>query len=63
MSMVRVKVQLQISRGIFVYGEIVQMHAIRESGYTVIKQPRNGNSKEKKNQQREIQFIEVIKHN
>jgi len=63
MSMIRVNVQLQISRGIFVYDEIIQMHAIRESDYTVIKQPRNGNSKEKKNQQTAIQFIEVIKHN
>jgi len=32
-------VQLQISRRIFVYGEIIQMHTIRESNYTVIKPP------------------------
>jgi len=46
--MIRVNVQLQISRGIFVYGEIIQMHTTHESKYTVIKLPRNGNTKAKK---------------
>jgi len=36
--MLGVNVSLQISRGIFVYGEIIQMHTIRESNYTGIKQ-------------------------
>jgi len=53
-------VPLQISRGIFVYGEIMQTHTIDVSNETVIKLPRNGNNKAKKNL---IQFIEVIKHN
>jgi len=48
MLMIRVNVPLQISRGVFVYGEIIQMHTIFESNYTVIKQPRHGNSKAKK---------------
>jgi len=47
MLMIRVKVSLQISRGIFVNGEILQMHTIHESNYTVIKLPSNGNSKTK----------------
>jgi len=34
---------------IFVNGEILQMHTIHESNYTVIKLPRNGNSKAKNN--------------
>jgi len=38
----------QISRGIFVYDENMQMHTIHESNYTVIKLPRNGNTKAKK---------------
>jgi len=46
--MIYVKVPSQISRGIFVYGEIIQMHTIRKRNYTVVKQPRNGNSKAKK---------------
>jgi len=49
MLMIYVKVPLQISRGIFVYGEIIQMHTIHKSNYAVIKQPRNGYSKAKKN--------------
>ena len=40
---------LQISRAIFAYGEIIQMHTFHESNYTVIKLPRNGNRKAKKN--------------
>jgi len=32
----------------FVYDEIIQMHAFYESNCTVIKLPRNGNSKAKK---------------
>jgi len=48
MLMIRVSVQLQIPRGIFVYGEIIQMPTIYESTYTVVKLPRNGNIKAKK---------------
>jgi len=44
MSMIRVNVSLQISRCIFVNGEILQMHPIHESNLTVMKLPRNGNS-------------------
>jgi len=47
--MIRVNISLQISRCIFVNGEILQMHTIHESNYTVIKLPRNGNSKAKNN--------------
>jgi len=47
MLIMRVNVSLQISRGTFVHGEIIEMHTIRESNYTVIKQPCNGNSKAK----------------
>jgi len=45
--MMRVNVSLQISRCIFLNGEILQMHTIHESNYTVIKLPRKGNSKAK----------------
>jgi len=45
MLMIRVNVPLQITRGIFVCGETIQMHMIPESNHTVIKEPRNGNSK------------------
>jgi len=62
MLMIHVNVQLQTSRSIFVYSEIIQIHTIHESNYTVIKLPCNGNSKAKK-QQSTIQFIEVTKHN
>jgi len=48
MLMIRVNVPLQISRGIFVCGEIIKMHTIHESNCRVIKLPRNGNNKEKK---------------
>jgi len=34
MLMIRVKVSLQISKGIFIYVEIIQMHTIRESNYS-----------------------------
>jgi len=47
--MLCVKVQLQISRGIFVYGEIIKMPTIYECNYTVIKLPHDGNNKAKKN--------------
>jgi len=47
MLMIRVNVSLQISRRIFVNGEILQMHTIHDSNYTVIKLPWNGNSKAK----------------
>jgi len=33
----------------FVNGKILQLHTIHESNYTVIKLPRNGNSKAKNN--------------
>ena len=52
MLMIRVNIPLQISRGICVYGEIMQMHTIHESNHTVMKLPRNENSKEKKYQQK-----------
>ena len=63
MSMIRVNVSLQISRCIFVYGEIIQMHTIHENNYALIKLPRNGNSKAKKFNKKNIQFIEIIMHN
>jgi len=47
MLMMRVNVSLQISRCIFVDGEILQMHTIHESNYTVIKLTRNGNVRRK----------------
>ena len=52
-------VPLQISREIFVYGEIMQMHIIHESYCTAMKQTRNGSSKAKK-LTKTIQFTEVI---
>jgi len=45
----RVNVSLQISRGIFVNGEIMQMHTIHESNYAVMKLRGNGNSKVQNN--------------
>jgi len=48
MLMIRINVPLQITRGIFVHGDIIQMHTIHENNYTVIKQPRDGNKKAKK---------------
>jgi len=47
--MMHVNVSLQISRCIFVYGEILQMRTTHECNYTVIELPRNGNSKAKNN--------------
>jgi len=46
--MIRVNVPLQISRGICVYVEIIQMHTIFESSCKVTKLPSNGNFKAKK---------------
>jgi len=46
--LMRASVPLKISKGIFVYGEIIKMQTIHESNYTIIKLPRNGNSKAKK---------------
>jgi len=46
--MIHVNVPLQISNVIFVYGDIIKMHTIRKGNYTVIKWPRNGNSRAKK---------------
>jgi len=43
--MIRANVSSQISRSIFVYGEIIQMHTFSETNCTVIKLPRNGNNK------------------
>jgi len=63
MLMIRVNVSSQISRGIFVCGEIIQMHTIQESNYTVIKLPRNGNSTAKKINKNRIQFTGIVKHN
>jgi len=63
MLMIRVNVSLQTSRCIFVNGEILQIRTIHESNYTVIKLPRNANSKAKKINKKTIHFIEVIKHN
>jgi len=48
MLMIHVKVSLQIPVGSFVNGKIIQMHTTHESNYTVMKLPRNGNSKTKK---------------
>jgi len=58
--MIHVNVPLQISKGIFVYGEVIKMYTIREGNYTVIKLSRNWNSKSKKINKRTIQFVEVI---
>jgi len=44
---IHVNVSLQMSRCNFVHGEILQMHTIHESNYTVIKLLRNGRSKAK----------------
>jgi len=47
MLMIRVNVPLQISRGSFVCGEIIQVCTIYERNYTVIKQSHNENRKAK----------------
>ena len=47
MSTIRANVPLQILRGIFVHGEIIQMHTIHVSNHTVIKQPHDGKKGEK----------------
>jgi len=39
-----VYVPLQLSSGIFVCVEMIQMHTVHEINYAVIKEPRNGNS-------------------
>jgi len=52
MLMICAKVPLQISKGIFVYGEIIKMHTIHKGNYALIKLPRNGNSKAKKTLQK-----------
>jgi len=57
-----VNVPLQISRGNFVCEQIIQMHTIRKSNFTIIKLPSNGNIKVKFFFFL-IQFTEVIKHN
>jgi len=49
MLVIRVHAPLQISRSSFVYSEIIQMHTIHDSSYTVIRLPRNWNRKVKKN--------------
>jgi len=48
MLMIRVNVPLRISRGIFVYNEIIKMYTIHESNYAVIKLLHIGNNKAKK---------------
>jgi len=63
MLMIRVNVPLKISRRIFAYGEIIQMHTFHDSYYIVIKQPSDGDSKAKKVNQKTIPFIDVCKHN
>jgi len=60
--MILLNVSIQISRGIFVYGEITQMLTFNENNRMVIKLPSNGNSKAKNNNEKTIQFIEVTKH-
>jgi len=57
MLMIHVNVPLQISRGIFVCGEIIKMHTIHRSNYIVMKLPRNGKSKLKKINKTKIQFV------
>jgi len=47
MLMIRVNVSFQILRGIFVYGEVIQIHTFHESNYAVIKLPRNGHGHRK----------------
>jgi len=49
MLMICVNISLQISKYIFVNGEIIQMHRILATNNTFIKLPRNGNSKAKNN--------------
>jgi len=56
MLMIHVNDPLQISRGIFVWGEIIKMHTIHQRKYTVMKLPRNVNSKAKKINKKTIQF-------
>jgi len=38
------------------------MHTIHESNYTIIKLPRNGNSKAKMISKKQFSLLEVIKH-
>jgi len=61
--MIRVDAASHISRGIFVYEEIMQMHTIHEKNYKVIKEPRNGNSKASNKLTKTNWLIWVIKHN
>jgi len=61
--MILLHAQLQISRDVFVYGKIIQMRTFNENNYTAIKLSRNGNSKAKNNNEKTIQFTEVVKHN
>jgi len=73
MLFIRANKPLRISRGIFVYGEIIQMHTIHESNYTIIKlhhvmeRVKKSGKWAKKMFQNilkiTIQFIEAIKHN
>jgi len=61
--MICVNVSLQISRGTFANGEVLQMHTIQDSNHTEIKLPRNGNSKAKIISKKQFSLLEVIKHN
>jgi len=54
--MIRVNRPLEISSGIFVYDEIIQMHTIHENNHTVIKELSNGNSKANKNATTQLPF-------
>jgi len=46
--LILVNVPLEISSGIFVYDEIIQIHTIHKNNHKMIKEPHNGNSKANK---------------
>jgi len=47
-----IETYIQISRGNFGYGKIIQLHTVGERYYAIIKQPQNGNKKQKKLQKK-----------
>jgi len=57
--MIRANVSLQISRGIFVHGEIIQIRAFHESNYTVMKLPCNENNKAKKSNKKQFSLYKL----
>jgi len=59
MLMILANVPLRISKGIFVHDEIIKMHTIHEGNYTVIKLPRDGNSKAKKNHKKQFSLCKL----